>query len=120
MNRRFKVRKREMMDDCRVRPGTIQGLVDRLREFAQPYLKKLRRCELRAHALTILEGMLSDLPRKTTEPIAYRADLDRGALQRFMGWSPWDPTPLRAELARQVGAELGETDGVIVFDAPDV
>lgn len=116
MNRRFKVRKREMMDDCQVRPGTIQGLVSRLHAFAQPYLQKLRRHELRTHGLTILEGMLSDLPRKTTEPIAYRANCDRGALQRFMGWSPWDPTPLRAILARQVGTELGEADGVIVFD----
>jgi SRSO17 transposase len=116
MNRRYEVRKREMMEDCRVTPGAIAGLVDRLHTFAQSYLGLLGRRELREHALTMWEGMLSDLPRKTTEPIAYRADEDRGALQRFMGWSPWDPTPLREELARHIGADLGEPDGVIVFD----
>lgn len=116
MNRRYEVRKQELMEDCRVTPSAIAGMVDRLRAFAQPYLELLGRSELRAHALTMWEGLLSDLPRKTTEPIAYRAEKERVALQRFIGWAPWDPAPLVAELARQVGAELGEPDGVIVFD----
>jgi SRSO17 transposase len=63
-----------------------------------------------------LAGLLSDLERKNVESIAYRHDLDRGNLQRFIGWSPWDHEPLVRELARQVGSAVGEDDGVIVFD----
>jgi SRSO17 transposase len=37
-------------------------------------------------------------------------------LQKFIGQADWDHRPLVAELARQVGAELGEADGVLVFD----
>jgi SRSO17 transposase len=37
-------------------------------------------------------------------------------LQKFIGQADWDHRPLLAELARQVGAELGEADGVLVFD----
>jgi SRSO17 transposase len=43
-------------------------------------------------------------------------DQDRLPLQKFIGCSPWDHQPLLRELARQVGTELGEADGVIVFD----
>jgi len=58
---------------------------------------------------------LSDLRRKNVESIAYRYDHDRRALQRFIGFAPWLHQPLQQELARQIGNELGEDDGVIVF-----
>ena len=34
----------------------------------------------------------------------------------MLGASEWDDRPLRDELARQIGRELGEPDGVLVFD----
>jgi SRSO17 transposase len=37
-------------------------------------------------------------------------------LQKFIGQAEWDHQPRLTELARQVGTELGETDGVLVFD----
>ena len=37
-------------------------------------------------------------------------------LQKFIGQYSWNHRPLIGELARQVGAELGRPDGVIVFD----
>lgn len=60
--------------------------------------------------------MLSDLERKNIESIAYRYDRDRRALQRFIGTAPWDHQPLQQELVRQIGLDLGQEDGVIVFD----
>ena len=48
--------------------------------------------------------------------MAYRHDQDRQGLQTFLGTAPWDHRPLQAELACQVGRELGESDGVLVFD----
>ena len=60
---------------------------------------------------------MSDLKRKNIESIAYGHDQDRRGLQRFIGSVPWDHRPLLEELARQVGSELGEDDGVIVLDS---
>jgi SRSO17 transposase len=37
-------------------------------------------------------------------------------LQGFIGWGDWDDGPLRQELRHQVGAHLGQEDGVVVFD----
>jgi SRSO17 transposase len=63
-----------------------------------------------------MTGLLSKLERKTGEAIAYLHDQERQGLQKFVGFVPWDHKPLLATLARQVGEDLGEPDGVIVFD----
>jgi SRSO17 transposase len=54
--------------------------------------------------------------RKNAETIAYFHDQNCQALQKFIGQCLWDDGLLIEELSRQVGAELGESDGVIVFD----
>jgi SRSO17 transposase len=54
--------------------------------------------------------------RKNVESIAYRFGQDRLPLQRFIGWAEWDEAPLRQELTRQVAEQLGQADGVLVFD----
>ena len=116
MDRRFEVRKRQLLEQAELSPEVSRGMLERLREFAQPFVGSLPRRELREHGQVYVAGLLSDLERKNVESIAYRHDLDRGNLQRFIGWSPWDHQPLLRELARQVGSAVGEDDGVIVFD----
>jgi SRSO17 transposase len=59
---------------------------------------------------------MSDLPSKDVESIAYLHDRDRQGLQKFIGQSEWDHRPPLEELVRQVASELGEPDGVLVFD----
>jgi SRSO17 transposase len=116
MERRFEVRKEELLADCQVPPEVFSGIIGRLERFAQPYIACLRRPEQRVHAQTYVQGLLSDLKRKNAEAIAYRHDEDRQGLQTFIGTALWDHQPLLDQLARQVGEQLGEPDGVIVFD----
>ena len=117
MERRFELRKEELMADCQVSPAVFRGIMQRLEEFAEPFVECLRRPEQRQHAQTYFQGLLSDLKKKkNAESIAYRHDQDRQGLQTFIGTAPWDDKPLRQELTRQVGGELGEADGVITFD----
>jgi SRSO17 transposase len=116
MERRFEVRKEELLADCRVAPAVFRGIMQRLVSFAKPYVDRLCRAEQREHAQTYLQGLLSDLQRKNAESIAYRHDEDRLGLQMFMGTAPWDYRPLLEELAQQMGQELGQVDGVLVFD----
>ena len=116
MQQRFEVRKREMLAECQVDPAVFDGMMHRLTDFAMPFVDCLWRREQKEHAERYLAGLLSDLSRKNVESIAYRHDQDRQGLQRFIGFSSWDHQPLMAELGRQVGAEIGRPDGVIVFD----
>ncbi len=116
MERRFEVRKRNILQEAEIQPEVSEGMLKRLEHFAQPFVASLGRPEPRENARIYLCGLLSDLERKNTESIAYRYNREARALQRFVGFPAWDHRPLQQELARQVGVELGEDDGVIVFD----
>lgn len=116
MERRFEVRFQEIRDEARVRPDTFKGIVERLGKFVEPFAASLIRIEQREHAREYVAGLLSDLKPKNTEMIAYLHDQDRQPLQKFIGQVKWDHRPLIGELAGQVGAKLGEADGVLVFD----
>jgi len=116
MDRRFDVRKREILKEAEVKPQVAKGMLNRLEKFAEPFVVSLGRSERREHAQVYIAGLLSDLERKNVESIAYRHDQERVNLQRFIGLAPWEHQPLLEELASQVGSELGEDDGVIVFD----
>jgi SRSO17 transposase len=116
MERRFEIHKDRLLSECEVKPGILQGILSRLRSFAQPFLAQLRRREQKQHAEIYLSGLVSDLECKNVESIAYLHDQERHRLQAFVGESEWEHRPLLCELALQVGQELGESDGVIVFD----
>src|SRR3954447_5243954 len=116
MEQRYRVRLEELLDDAEVPPGLLRGVLPRLETFLQPFVQTLISAEQRTNARHYVQGLLSDLPSKDTESIAYLHDRERQGLQKFIGQADWDHRPLLTELARQVGAELGEADGVLVFD----
>ncbi len=116
MDRRFEVRKQEMLAECEVSPQVFRGVEERMEKFVQPFANLLRLPAQREHAADYVFGLVSDLETKNVDSIAYRQDQDRRNLQHFIGTAQWDPQPLCTELARQVGQEIGEADGVIVFD----
>jgi SRSO17 transposase len=116
MERRFHARLAELLDDAQVPPGLLRGALPRLETFLRPFVAALGSAAQRTNAHQYVQGLLSDLRSKDVEPIAYLHDRDRQGLQKFLGQVDWDHRPLLAELARQVGAELGEADGVLVFD----
>jgi SRSO17 transposase len=116
MEPRFQQRKDQLLADCQVPPTAFRGAIHRLEIFAQPFVAALPSPESQRHSRTYLSGLLSDLEHKNAEAIAYRHDLDRQALQHFLGTSPWDHRPPLDELNRQVAAALGRPDAVLVFD----
>jgi SRSO17 transposase len=116
MERRFRVRLDELLKDAEVGPGLLRGVMPRLETFLQPFVESLCSTEQRDNTQQYVSGLLSDLGSKDVESIAYLHDRERQGLQKFIGQSEWDHQPLLTELARQVGTELGEADGVLVFD----
>ena len=116
MEARFEVRKQQLLDECVVAPQVFRDVMPRLESFLDPFVESLCRREQHQHARTFVQGLLSDVDHKNVESIAYRFGQDRMPLQRFIGYANWDDEPLREELIRQVGEQLGQADGVIVFD----
>ena len=87
-----------------------------LERFAKPFAAIMESTAQQRHLWEYIAGLFSDVKRKSTETIAYFHDQDRQALQKFIGQSLWDDGLLIEELAQQIGRELGESDGVLVFD----
>jgi SRSO17 transposase len=116
MEPRFERRKEQLLAACQVPPTLFRGVMNRLEDFAQPFAASLPSPESRAHSHTYLAGLLSDVERKNAESIAYRYDLDRQVIQRFIGEVDWDHEPLIDELVHQVAVTTGQADAVLVFD----
>lgn len=116
MDRRFDTQLKEMLAQAKVSSKQIDGLLTRLEEFVLPFTESLLGSEQPRHTLEYVAGLLSKLKRKTSEGIAYLHDQERQGIQKFIGQAPWAHAPLLTTLALQVGQELGEPDGVIVFD----
>ena len=116
MEERFRRRRAELEAECHVPADVFLETLERLKTFLEPFLVVFRRPEQRGHALESIQGLCSGLERKNNESVAYLFGLDRKAIQHFIGEAVWDDSRLRTKLATQIGQELGEPSGVIVFD----
>jgi SRSO17 transposase len=76
------------------------------------YLRRFRRCfrqdRTAAHFDTYCRGLLSDLPRKSVEPIALEAGTAVRTLQEFLTTAQWDHAAARDVLQRHLGAVLAD------------
>jgi SRSO17 transposase len=116
MERRYEQQLERMLAQTEVLPELTEGLMTRLEDFVLPFTVTLVEPEQRRHFVEYITGLLSKLDHKTSEGIAYLHDQDRQGLQKFIGLVAWEHPPLLLTLAGQVGADLGEPDGVLVFD----
>ena len=105
-----------LLDDAELHPATVRACQERLTPFLQRYLPLFYRIEQREHARVVIEGKLSGLERKTSEPIARRAGQERKPIQVFVGAGGWDDEAVTRELRVDVGAALGDADGILIVD----
>lgn len=114
--RDFEARRTAVLEECKLAPQVFEGVTPRLEQFMEPFVASLARKEQVGHAQTFVQGLLSDLDHRNVESIAYRFGQERMPLQNFIGTSKWGDQPLREELTRQIGRDLGDSEGVLVFD----
>jgi SRSO17 transposase len=105
-----------LLADAEVSAATVRGCRDRLQRFLQRYLPLFYRQEQRELAEVVLQGRLSNLQRKTSEPIANLADRQRKPVQHFVGAGCWDDEAVMAELRHEVAEVLADPEAVLVLD----
>jgi SRSO17 transposase len=105
-----------LLADAEVSAADVSGCRRRLHAFVQRYLPRFYRVEQHELALVVLQGKLSNLQRKTAEPIAYRAGRQRKPVQHFVGAGAWEDEAVMAELRRHVAEVCAEPDAVLVLD----
>jgi SRSO17 transposase len=84
----------------------LDGLGAALDDFLQPYLYCCGFTQTFGHLHTYCRGLLSDLKRKSVEPIALAAGCAVRTLQEFLRDHLWQHAQVRAQLQRHVGDAL--------------
>src|SRR5579863_4329930 len=92
-------------------PEQITSLGPALTEFLGGFRNCLGECRLLDHFATYCRGLLSDLHRKSVEPIALAAGSTVRALQMFMSDRVWDHLRLRDRLQQRIAALHAPTPG---------
>jgi SRSO17 transposase len=102
-------------------PRDVAGFTNALQAFQGLFHDCFPRSEPRAHFFDYMVGQLSPLARKSIEPMALRGlgGSVRG-LQRFLSEVPWDEEQMRWTSHQLVAEEMGEPDGVVMFDETGV
>src|ERR1700719_1440474 len=84
----------------------LDGLGSALDDFLKPYLFCCDYTQTFGHLHTYCRGLLSDLKRKSVEPIALAAGCAVRTLQEFLRDHQWQHAQVCAQLQRDVAAEL--------------
>ena len=95
----------------------IEGFIEELRGFHSEFSGCFRRSELREHFFQYMVGQFSKLERKSIEPIA--CSVENGnvrQMQRFLSDAVWDEEKILAKYRSMVNNDLGDDDGVLIFD----
>jgi SRSO17 transposase len=101
-----------------VQVSDVEGFMDELQAFQRVFHDCFARSEARAHCVDYMGGQYSPLARKSIEPMALAVEGSRvRSLQRFLSESVWDEEQMRWNYHHLVADELGEPDGVRMFDA---
>ena len=89
----------------------------RLDRFLDDLLQLIGRSERRRWATLYVEGLLSEIDRKTAAGIASRfPNGNVQAVQQLLQGSPWDFSPVRQALARKAIAEMKPVEVCIIDD----
>jgi len=94
----------------------IKHIGRKLKAFLTKFDDCFSRVEPRRDLLIYVKGQLSDLPRKSIEPIALAADMAPRTLQFFLSDIPWDHERLRDRLQWKVASDHSHPRAIGVID----
>jgi SRSO17 transposase len=95
---------------------TILGIKPALTEYLHEFDDCMGRVTNHDHLYTYVSGQLSDLDRKSVEPIADAAGVPPRTLQEFLSMLKWDEQAARDQLQRRVARRHVHPNSVGVID----
>jgi SRSO17 transposase len=106
----------DVYKEARMTPAQILSLGPQLADFLDEFADCFSRSEPRGHLANYVRGQLSDLPRKSVEPIADFSGTPRRTLQEFLSWSEWDHGRLRARIRQIVARDHADASAIGIID----
>jgi SRSO17 transposase len=97
-------------------PKQILSLGPELADFLDQFSDCFGRCEPRNHLSDYVRGQLSDLPRKSVEPIALFVGVAPRTLQEFLSSDEWDHDKLRDRTQQIVASQHADPEAIGIID----
>jgi SRSO17 transposase len=101
----------------RIEKDNIEGFIEELRGFHQQFRDCFYRSEPRENFFFYMAGQLSELERKSIEPIAIKIE---GAkvrpMQRTISEVVWDEDKMLRKYHGMIAHDMGDPNGVVIFD----
>jgi SRSO17 transposase len=94
----------------------IRKLRPDLKRFLHRFDDCFPRCDTRSHLPKYVEGQLSDIPRKSVEPIALKAGVPVRTLQEFLSQHDWDQDRMVSRLQEIVRTEHASPCSIGIID----
>ncbi|HVZ83953.1 MAG TPA: IS701 family transposase [Terracidiphilus sp.] len=94
----------------------IQALGPALSRYLGAFEDCFAHPDTRDHLRHYISGQLSNLPRKSVEPMAHWAEVPPRTLQEFLSLSQWDDDRLRDRVQQIVAREHAEAQGILIVD----
>ena len=101
---------------CNLASRDVESLVADLATYVDAFLPDFSRKDQAPWAHRYLQGLVSDHPRKSIEPMALAHGFPIRSMQAFIGESSWRTAPLLQRHQQVVKHTLGEADAVILVD----
>jgi SRSO17 transposase len=101
---------------CNLVPRDVESLVVELEVYAGQFLSAFARADQAIWGHRYLQGLMSNHPRKSIEPMALAHGFPIRSMQAFIGESSWCTAPLVQRHQQLVAHTLGEADAVILVD----
>jgi len=95
---------------------TILRIKPTLTTFLHEFDDCFGRSQTRGHLATYVRGQLSDLPRKSVEPMADAAGVPERSLQQFLSLLRWNESMMRDRLQQHVARHHGHHHSVGIID----
>src|SRR5260221_3590770 len=94
----------------------IQALGPALSRYLGEFSDCFVRPDTQDHLRDYVRGQLSNLPRKSVEPIAHWAEVPPRTLQEFLSLSEWDHDRLRDRVEMIVARHHAERQAIVIVD----
>ncbi len=103
---------------CQITTPDVEAFVTELKAFHGKFATCFVRSEPRENFYQYMVGQLSQLERKSIEPIAIHVSGKEHvrSMQRLVSEVVWDESTMLSTYHDMVAEEMGESDGVLMFD----
>ena len=111
-----------LLKDVGIKGNVVKQINNLFADHTSAYLSYLGRKEHKEHFIAYLMGLVSDLPRKSVEPIAiaYQGVDGIRKLCKFMSVSKWDTGAMKSKYQDDLSEELSDSDAMITIDGCDM